>query len=1013
MTQVDSRPVQARGSEPGPRDARLDGPRPATDVEADSAASAAPISVTFAGSAVSWTVLGSVGEAEEGVLFSRPRVEDSGTERALSLSDADPSSTPAFQPSAASHQGTRSLAVSAGDDRGADPDQPTPEPIEVEFAPPRSTFPVEEFRANPFEDVLPPVEELSEVPSRADDAVSTDTPDPSPPEDAAIDRMDVTAPDGKNPVVEPAPDAPTDPEPGQEAPSGSDSDAGEPSASEDPTLPDGDAVRPDLPPQPDTPPLSDGDPATPGAVPEDAGDNAAVSDAPSSTDEQVQPPKTDGGPSIPDTGTPPQPEPILDPELQPEPTDQDGGDGPVPPAENTETSEDARAPVDESPENTAIGPQTDTNPVENAVLEDALPGTSTGLTVEAADPDTGDTVTYTLTDDAGGRFAIDAATGEVTVAAPLDAEQASDHDITVSATSTDGSATSQTYTIRVDDIAEHIALADGGSSFVDANVAELSITGGDGDDMIAGHATDGSIITGNAGNDTIEGGQGYDVAVYDGVRADYDVTKDDTGAVIVRDLRPGSPDGTDSLRGIDALHFSDGEISIEEALNLAPGDISFEQIGVLENAIEAMVGRLSAEDPDQGDVVRWSVDDPRFAVDEDGGLRLAEGQSLDFEQGPVTLVVTASDRFGAESTQTILISPGDVAERLILADGGVVFDDIGVSELEIIGGRGADHITTHADGGVVLGGAGDDTLIGRDGDDRLWGGDGNDRIDGGRGNDFLDGGDGNDTIAGGRGEDTLLGGAGDDSLWGGQGDDLIVGGDGADKLDGDVGNDTLLGGAGNDTLVGWYGDDLLDGGAGDDRVDGGNGNDTLLGGTGNDTILGWVGSDLIYGGEGNDNIDAGAGGAWAAEDGADTVHGGAGDDTIKGGYGDDLLYGDEGHDRIFGGYGNDTLVGGTGNDFMEGGDGSDEFWVSSGEGADTVHGDTGWTDLIRIFDGSGPVNVSDTQIDGNGWTLLVEDGSGITDVSDGGATLSQDAAGTITFDDGGSISFAGIEQIQW
>ena len=49
------------------------------------------------------------------------------------------------------------------------------------------------------------------------------------------------------------------------------------------------------------------------------------------------------------------------------------------------------------------------------------------------------TVTYSLSDDAGGLFTIDANTGVVKVAGALDAETATSHNITVVATSEDGS----------------------------------------------------------------------------------------------------------------------------------------------------------------------------------------------------------------------------------------------------------------------------------------------------------------------------------------------------------------------------------------------------------------------------------------------------------------------------------------------------------------------------------------------------------------------------------------------
>ena len=71
-------------------------------------------------------------------------------------------------------------------------------------------------------------------------------------------------------------------------------------------------------------------------------------------------------------------------------------------------------------------------------------GDTVGITAVATDSDAGDTVSYALTDNAGGRFAIHSTTGVVTVASALDYETATSHDITVLATSSDGSTDSYT-----------------------------------------------------------------------------------------------------------------------------------------------------------------------------------------------------------------------------------------------------------------------------------------------------------------------------------------------------------------------------------------------------------------------------------------------------------------------------------------------------------------------------------------------------------------------------------------
>ena len=64
-----------------------------------------------------------------------------------------------------------------------------------------------------------------------------------------------------------------------------------------------------------------------------------------------------------------------------------------------------------------VGAVSDTNAAANAVDENATNGTTVGITAAASDADaTTNTITYTLQDNAGGRFAIDANTGVVTVA---------------------------------------------------------------------------------------------------------------------------------------------------------------------------------------------------------------------------------------------------------------------------------------------------------------------------------------------------------------------------------------------------------------------------------------------------------------------------------------------------------------------------------------------------------------------------------------------------------------------
>ena len=99
----------------------------------------------------------------------------------------------------------------------------------------------------------------------------------------------------------------------------------------------------------------------------------------------------------------------------------------------------------------AVGGVSDSDASANQVSENANVGDSVGVTALATDAD-GDAVTYSLDDDAGGMFTIDANTGEVTVAGNLDYETATNHTITVRATSSDGSSSTADMAINVSDV---------------------------------------------------------------------------------------------------------------------------------------------------------------------------------------------------------------------------------------------------------------------------------------------------------------------------------------------------------------------------------------------------------------------------------------------------------------------------------------------------------------------------------------------------------------------------------
>ncbi|MFO0180645.1 MAG: beta strand repeat-containing protein, partial [bacterium] len=79
---------------------------------------------------------------------------------------------------------------------------------------------------------------------------------------------------------------------------------------------------------------------------------------------------------------------------------------------------------------------------------------SADTSLAVADVDSGDAVTYTLVDSAGGRFAVNSSTGLVTVAdgSLLDFETATSHNITVRATDTAGATLDNVITVQVTNV---------------------------------------------------------------------------------------------------------------------------------------------------------------------------------------------------------------------------------------------------------------------------------------------------------------------------------------------------------------------------------------------------------------------------------------------------------------------------------------------------------------------------------------------------------------------------------
>ncbi len=147
----------------------------------------------------------------------------------------------------------------------------------------------------------------------------------------------------------------------------------------------------------------------------------------------------------------------------------------------------------------------------NSVPEFRSNGTVVG-TLSTADPDSGDTATYTLLDNAGGRFAVVGNQIQVANGLLLDFEQASSHTIQVRVTDSGGSTLDKTLAISVSDINPEMVTGDSAANtFFGGGLADV-LKGLAGNDTLKGQGGR-DTLRGGIGNDTLLGGFGNDTLI--------------------------------------------------------------------------------------------------------------------------------------------------------------------------------------------------------------------------------------------------------------------------------------------------------------------------------------------------------------------------------------------------------------------------------------------------------------------------------------------------------------------
>jgi Ca2+-binding RTX toxin-like protein len=484
-----------------------------------------------------------------------------------------------------------------------------------------------------------------------------------------------------------------------------------------------------------------------------------------------------------------------------------------------------------------------------------------------------------------------------------------------------------------------------------ANLINLTVDGGDGNDT----------ITGGDGNDTLIGGAGDDVI--NGGRGNDSSQLGDGNDTFV--WNPG--DGSDTVEGQagnDTLVFNGANINEKfvisangsrVGLSRDVGNVVMDVDGV-ENVQLATLGgadNITVNDLTGTDVREVAID--LSAVPGSGqGDGVADTVNVNGTAGDDKISVVTSGSSVAVNglAAQVTIKGLDASDDSLVVNGGVGNDTINASglhagqvKLTINGGDGSDTITGSAGSDFVNGGRGNDVASLGAGDDTfVWNpGDGNDVVDGGTGIDTLlfNGADINEKvdITANHGRVTFtrdiaditmdLSGVEHIQFNALSGADIITVGDltgtGVTQVALDLGTDGV-----KDTVT-------VAGTARNDKIN--------VVGTGTSvSVTGLAAQVDITHAEAGDLL---------------TINAGSGNDTVSaatlpaiiglvidGGDGNDTITGSQGNDTLIGGDGNDVVNGGRGNDSAQLGNGNDRFVWNPGDGSDTVEGQAGNDTLV-------------------------------------------------------------------
>ena len=307
------------------------------------------------------------------------------------------------------------------------------------------------------------------------------------------------------------------------------------------------------------------------------------------------------------------------------------------------------------------------------ISESATAGSAVGITAAATDADRDDSVSYSFTDDAltSGFFSIDATTGVITLTSSnsLDFESAQQHELSVKATSGDGSSASETFTVAVTDHDEYDVEfaaepdADANANQVAENVSAATAVG------ITAVASDqdgsnNSVSYSFANDSTTDASGLFDIDASSGVVSfnassvlDYETDAQSYSL----NIKATSADGSSATKS-----FSVAITNVDEAPVFASSvsEVSFEE----NLATDTTVYNASATDP-EGATTTYSLagaDAARLSIDSSGIITFSNSPDYDYpadaDANNIYQITIAASDGSITASQELAISITNVNE---------------------------------------------------------------------------------------------------------------------------------------------------------------------------------------------------------------------------------------------------------------------------------------------------------------------------------------------------------------